>query len=57
MLGKQFFRALPIIGRCWHFTGLIFLRPILDTDKDVLEHDTQQLVNNYTKNYFFNVCL
>jgi len=55
ILGKQSLRALPIIGWCWYFTESIFLRRVWSTDKAVLEHDIQQLVDNYPENYNFTV--
>jgi 1-acyl-sn-glycerol-3-phosphate acyltransferase len=46
---------IPILGWSWFFTESIFLRRVWGQDKKILEHDIQQLVNDYPDNYYFNV--
>ncbi|CAF1596391.1 unnamed protein product, partial [Didymodactylos carnosus] len=55
ILGKKSLIYLPILGWCWVFTESIFLKRAWQTDKNVLLHDIQQLVDKYPKNYFFTL--
>jgi lysophosphatidic acid acyltransferase/lysophosphatidylinositol acyltransferase len=55
IVGKHSLSIIPVLGWSWFFTESIFLRRVWETDKKILEHDIQQLVNNYPDNYYFNV--
>ncbi|CAF4261934.1 unnamed protein product, partial [Rotaria sp. Silwood2] len=54
IVGKRSLSLLPILGWSWFFSESIFLRRIWESDKKVLEHDIQQLLNGYPDNYYFS---
>ncbi|CAF1140090.1 unnamed protein product [Rotaria sp. Silwood1] len=54
IVGKRSLSLIPILGWSWFFSESIFLRRIWESDKKVLEHDIQQLLNGYPDNYYFN---
>jgi 1-acyl-sn-glycerol-3-phosphate acyltransferase len=55
IVGKRSLSFIPVLGWSWIFNESIFLDLAWKTDKKILEHDVQQLVNNYPDNYYFNV--
>lgn len=57
IVGKQTISFVPILGWSWFFAESIFLRRVWETDKKILEHDIQQLLNGYPKDYYFSVCV
>lgn len=46
---------IPILGWSWSFTESVFLRRVWESDKKVLERDIQRIVDDYPKDYYFNV--
>jgi len=57
IVGKHSLSIIPVLGWSWFFTESIFLRRVWETDKKILEHDIQQLVNNYPDNYMYCNCI
>ncbi len=55
IVGKHSLSSIPVLGWSWFFNESIFLRLGGQTDKRKLEHDAQQVVNNYPDNYYFHV--
>jgi len=54
IVGKRSLSLIPIVGWSWFFSESIFLRRVWETDKKILEHDIQQLLNGYPDNYYFS---
>ncbi|CAF3334077.1 unnamed protein product [Rotaria sp. Silwood2] len=55
IVGKCSLSLIPILGWSWFFFKSFFLRRIWESDKKILEHDIQQLLNDYPDNYYFSV--
>ncbi len=55
IVGKHSLSSIPVLGWSWFFNESIFVRLGGQTDKRKLEHDAQQVVNNYPDNYYFHV--
>jgi len=53
IVGKNSISLIPILGWSWFFAESIFLRRVWETDKKILVHDIQQLLNGYPDNYYF----
>ena len=54
-IGNRSILLVPIFGWAWFFNGSIFLRRAWESDKKVLEHDVQQLIDGYPDHYYFHV--
>ena len=46
---------VPLIGWCWIFTESIFIKRKWDVDSKTMTKDFDEIIEDYPKDYFFNV--